>query len=321
MVKQKQKLEEDNKTLSSFFIKKEMRKETWVKRILFLIFRISMMRDLKKQKTYPRLFTFFKMVLYGVAIQRVGMEMSGRAEAFERRDEIKQQIQEITKPIIQQSFEKDSLEVNPEMLLRYSNEKDLMSGVAIDKHGEFRDHRTNEKIFSHVPEELAEKFEELGSQYNGLQSILNDGELVIGEDEILDRLSEIKGLLYEATAPAIKDAYEKSSDNKQTNLGRTKCSTKTRSTNGIARVDFSTFEQEQKQIEEKSILGTCPKCKHGEVKKFNKLASCQNEECDFKIWLTLAQKKLPDTILKELIKQGKTNKKVIKEKKDRLMLL
>lgn len=149
-------------------------------------------------------------------------EMEGRAEAFERRDEIKQQIQEITEPIIQQSFEKDSLEVNPEMLLRYSNEKDLMSGVAIDKHGEFRDHRTNEKIFSHVPEELAEKFEELGSQYNGLQSILNDGELVIGEDEILDRLSEIKGLLYEATAPAIKDAYEKSSDNKQTNLERTK---------------------------------------------------------------------------------------------------
>lgn len=78
----------------------------------------------------------------------------------------------------------------------------------------------------------------------------------------------------------------------------------------IAHVDFSTFEQEQKQIEEKSILGTCPKCKHGEVKKFNKLASCQNEECDFKIWLTLAQKKLPDTVLKELIKQGKTNKKV-----------
>ncbi|MGL9997423.1 hypothetical protein IGJ41_002706, partial [Enterococcus sp. DIV1537a] len=31
-----------------------------------------------------------------------------------------------------------------------------------------------------------------------------------------------KGLLYESTAPAIKDAYEKSSDNKQTNPERTK---------------------------------------------------------------------------------------------------
>lgn len=78
----------------------------------------------------------------------------------------------------------------------------------------------------------------------------------------------------------------------------------------IARVDFSAFEQEQKQIEEKVNLGTCPKCKHGEVKKFNKLASCQNEACDFKIWTTLAQKKLSDTVLKELIEHGKTTKKV-----------
>ena len=55
-------------------------------------------------------------------------------------------------------------------------------------------------------------------------------------------------------------------------------------------------------------LGTCPKCKEGEVYKGTKNVYCSRykEGCEFRIWLSIAGKKLSDSVLKLLIQKGKT---------------
>ena len=55
-------------------------------------------------------------------------------------------------------------------------------------------------------------------------------------------------------------------------------------------------------------LGRCPKCKVGEIYKGAKNAYCSRYEagCEFKIWLSIAGKKLSDSVLKLLIQKGKT---------------
>lgn len=52
-------------------------------------------------------------------------------------------------------------------------------------------------------------------------------------------------------------------------------------------------------------FGTCPKCNEGVIKKGKKSTYCTNwnadPKCDFTIWLTMAQKKLTDKQIKDLI--------------------
>lgn len=61
-------------------------------------------------------------------------EMEGRAEAFERRDEIKQQIQEITEPFIQQSLEKcNNKQPNPERIKEQNVQRKYVQQMAIER--------------------------------------------------------------------------------------------------------------------------------------------------------------------------------------------
>lgn len=57
-------------------------------------------------------------------------------------------------------------------------------------------------------------------------------------------------------------------------------------------------------------LGRCPKCKKGVVMLYPKIATCLNPECDFKLWPTVAKKKLTKTNLRDLLSKGKTSKVV-----------
>ncbi|MDN3074371.1 hypothetical protein [Enterococcus faecalis] len=58
----------------------------------------------------------------------------GRAEAFERRDEIKQQIQEITEPIIQQSLENcDNNRTKPDHTKEQNVQRKYVQQMAIER--------------------------------------------------------------------------------------------------------------------------------------------------------------------------------------------
>lgn len=80
----------------------------------------------------------------------------------------------------------------------------------------------------------------------------------------------------------------------------------------IPQVDLSAEINGTRQIkamEKKSDqLGRCPKCKKGMVMLYPKVATCSNSECDFKLWPTIAKKKLTKTNLRELLSKGKTSK-------------
>lgn len=54
--------------------------------------------------------------------------------------------------------------------------------------------------------------------------------------------------------------------------------------------------------------GTCPKCGKGEIYKGGSNAYCSRykEGCDFKIWLTIAEKKLPDGVICSLLEKGRS---------------
>ncbi|HAQ0616596.1 TPA: type IA DNA topoisomerase, partial [Enterococcus faecium] len=57
-------------------------------------------------------------------------------------------------------------------------------------------------------------------------------------------------------------------------------------------------------------LGSCPKCQEKEVILYQKVATCTSEACDFKLWVTIAKKKLTATQLKEIIQNGRTSQPV-----------
>ncbi|WP_127843805.1 type IA DNA topoisomerase [Enterococcus faecium] len=84
--------------------------------------------------------------------------------------------------------------------------------------------------------------------------------------------------------------------------------------NQIDKVDFSdeiSGTRQIKAMEKKNDqLGRCPKCKKGIVMLYPKIATCLNPECDFKLWPTVAKKKLTKTNLRDLLSKGKTSKVV-----------
>ncbi|OUK05795.1 hypothetical protein BU185_16010, partial [Enterococcus faecium] len=57
-------------------------------------------------------------------------------------------------------------------------------------------------------------------------------------------------------------------------------------------------------------LGVCPKCREQEVLLYQNVAACTSEACDFKLWTTIAKKKLTATQLKEIIQNGRTSQSV-----------
>lgn len=84
--------------------------------------------------------------------------------------------------------------------------------------------------------------------------------------------------------------------------------------NQIDKVDFSDEISGTRQIKamgkKNDQLGRCPKCKKGIVMLYPKIATCLNPECDFKLWPTVAKKKLTKTNLRDLLSKGKTSKVV-----------
>ena len=54
--------------------------------------------------------------------------------------------------------------------------------------------------------------------------------------------------------------------------------------------------QEMKVASERQVatrhLGICPKCQEQEVLLYQKVVACTSEVCDFKLWTTIAKKKL-----------------------------
>jgi len=57
------------------------------------------------------------------------------------------------------------------------------------------------------------------------------------------------------------------------------------------------------------VVGKCPKCQ-SEVIDMKKVCKCVNTECDFIIFKTMAQKKLSQSVIKELLKDGNTTKQI-----------
>lgn len=82
----------------------------------------------------------------------------------------------------------------------------------------------------------------------------------------------------------------------------------------IQKTDFGPALQEVKQAKEKqdaeSHLGMCPKCQEKEVILYAKVAACLSEACDFKLWTTIAKKKLSAAQLKQLVQKGRTEQPV-----------
>ncbi|HAQ4978112.1 TPA: DNA topoisomerase III, partial [Enterococcus faecium] len=82
----------------------------------------------------------------------------------------------------------------------------------------------------------------------------------------------------------------------------------------IQSTDFGSTLQEVKAASEKQEaarhLGICPKCQEQEVLLYHKAAACTSEACDFRLWTTIAKKKLTATQLKEIIQNGRTSQPV-----------
>ena len=69
---------------------------------------------------------------------------------------------------------------------------------------------------------------------------------------------------------------------------------------------------------DQTIYGTCPKCEKGKIIETPKAFSCsqwKSEQCTFAIWKEMAHKKITVTVVKTLLKSGKTS--VIKGFKNR----
>ena len=67
----------------------------------------------------------------------------------------------------------------------------------------------------------------------------------------------------------------------------------TNTSNGGERKEFSMFQ--------------CPKCKKQSLKIYPKIAKCETEGCDFKVFKTVAGKILSDKQIQELVSKGKTS--------------
>lgn len=69
----------------------------------------------------------------------------------------------------------------------------------------------------------------------------------------------------------------------------------------------STEELLQTKIEimEENIL-KCPKCKNGNIRFYDNVAKCSDQNCDFVVFKNKSEKKLTDNQIKELIEKGKT---------------
>ena len=82
----------------------------------------------------------------------------------------------------------------------------------------------------------------------------------------------------------------------------------------IQSTNFGSTLQEVKAASEKQEaarhLGICPKCQEQEVILYQKVAACTSEVCDFKLWTTIAKKKLTATQLKEIIQNSRTSQPV-----------
>ncbi|WP_165038288.1 type IA DNA topoisomerase [Enterococcus sp. ZJ1622] len=82
----------------------------------------------------------------------------------------------------------------------------------------------------------------------------------------------------------------------------------------IQSTDFGSTLQKVKAASEKQEaarhLGICPKCQEQEVLLYQKVAACTSEVCDFKLWTTIAKKKLTATQLKEIIQNSRTSQPV-----------
>ncbi|MFV0561022.1 MAG: DNA topoisomerase III [Enterococcus sp.] len=82
----------------------------------------------------------------------------------------------------------------------------------------------------------------------------------------------------------------------------------------LEQTDMTQLQAAHKQVQSEKpatgLLGVCPKCKKGKVNLYPKIATCNNKECDFKLWPTIAKKKLTKTAMKELLKDGRTSKPV-----------
>lgn len=70
------------------------------------------------------------------------------------------------------------------------------------------------------------------------------------------------------------------------------------------------IQTEVSTMNEESSLGTCPKCTTGTVKEYPKVCKCQNGECDFLLFKTIASKKLSSSVIKQLLQNRETKKKV-----------
>lgn len=70
------------------------------------------------------------------------------------------------------------------------------------------------------------------------------------------------------------------------------------------------MRQANEKEEAKRHLGMCPKCNSQEILLYNKVAACSSEDCDFKLWTTIAKKRLSGTQLKEIIQNGRTSQPV-----------
>lgn len=70
------------------------------------------------------------------------------------------------------------------------------------------------------------------------------------------------------------------------------------------------MRQANEKEEAKRHLGTCLKFNSQEILLYNKVAACSSEDCDFKLWTTIAKKKLRGTQLKEIIQNGGTSQPV-----------
>lgn len=59
-----------------------------------------------------------------------------------------------------------------------------------------------------------------------------------------------------------------------------------------------------------SSLGTCPKCKTGQIQESKKCYYCSNPDCNFVLWPEVAHKRLTKTEVKQLLADGRTKKEV-----------
>lgn len=74
--------------------------------------------------------------------------------------------------------------------------------------------------------------------------------------------------------------------------------------------EFKNDGNEKKIKRERETFGKCPYCKQGDIVEYQKSYACTNYQsgCKFTIWKEIASRKITKTIVKQLMKNGITNK-------------